>query len=191
MRWRKAERQRLIGERLALSGEARQSLSQRIAANLETALGDVRGQTVGLYWPVRGEPDLRDLMGRITAKGGRCALPAAVTECGVLRFRSWAPGEPTECGAWKIPVPAGGEEVTPDVLAVPVVGFDRAGHRLGYGGGSFDRTLAAMRPNPRTIGVGYAAAEVPTIYPQSYDMPMDAIVTEAEIIVPQAGRRQG
>ena len=71
-----------------------------------------------------------------------------------------------------------------DVVIAPVVGFDRACYRLGYGGGFFDRTLAAMPRRPRVFGVGYACAELATIYPQPHDIGMDAIVTERQTIVP-------
>jgi 5-formyltetrahydrofolate cyclo-ligase len=72
--------------------------------------------------------------------------------------------------------------VTPDIVIAPVVGFDRACYRLGYGGGFFDRTLAAFSRRPRIIGVGYAPQEIGTIYPQAHDVPMDMIVTEAGIV---------
>jgi 5-formyltetrahydrofolate cyclo-ligase len=83
-------------------------------------------------------------------------------------------------GVWKIPVPADGPEVVPDVALAPVVGWDGAGYRLGYGGGYFDRTLAALAPSPLTIGVGLYAARVPTIFPQPHDIAMDVIVTEVD-----------
>ena len=86
-----------------------------------------------------------------------------------------------ERGFWNIPVPVAGPEVAPDILLAPVVGFDDAGYRLGHGGGYFDRTLAAREPRPRAIGVGLASARLATIHPQPHDIPMQAIVTEAEV----------
>ena len=83
-----------------------------------------------------------------------------------------------ERGAWSIPVPAEGPGVTPDVTLAPVVGWDAAGFRLGYGGGYFDRTLAALSPRPFAIGVGLDAARLITIFPQPHDIPMQVIVTE-------------
>ena len=82
-------------------------------------------------------------------------------------------------GFWKIPVPAEGPEVVPDIMLAPLVGWDDAGYRLGYGGGYFDRTLAAFAVRPLVIGVGLAAAQLPTIFPQPHDIAMDSIVTEA------------
>jgi 5-formyltetrahydrofolate cyclo-ligase len=66
------------------------------------------------------------------------------------------------------------------VLA-PLVGFDRECYRLGYGGGYFDRTLGALSPRPMAVGVGFELSKIDTIYPQPFDMPMDIVVTEAEI----------
>lgn len=81
-------------------------------------------------------------------------------------------------GFWKIPVPAERPEVVPDVALAPVVGWDAAGYRLGYGGGYFDRTLAALHPRAFAIGVGLEAARVETIFPQPHDIAMNAIVTK-------------
>lgn len=177
-RWRKAERERQLKLRWALSRDERERLDARIAAHLEDALGDVAGLTVAVYWPIRREPDLRGLIDRIIASGGRCALPVVVERGAPLAFRAWAPGERLERGIWNIPVPAAGAAVTPDVAIAPVVAFDAACYRLGNGGGYFDRTLAAMTARPRMLGAGYAHAAVPTIYPQPHDVPMDAVVTE-------------
>lgn len=178
MRWRKAERERLIAARLAVDVDTRRAHAGRISAQLREIIGDVRGVTVSTYWPFRGEPDLRDLMAAVAAGGGWCALPVVVERGRPLVFRLWAPGEPLERGVWNIPVPAAGAEVVPDVVIAPVVGFDPEAYRLGYGGGFFDRTLAALASRPRVIGVGYALAAIPTIYPQPHDVPLDKIVTE-------------
>ncbi len=178
MRWRKAERERLIARRLALDSGDRRAWSEKIAARLEDLIGEVAGVTVSAYWPFRGEPDLRALIERIVARGGRGALPVVVERGRPLIFRAWTPGDALERGVWNIPVPADGAEVTPDVVIAPVVGFDTACYRLGYGGGFFDRTLAAMAARPRVFGVGYAQAAIPTIYPQPHDIPMDAVVTQ-------------
>ena len=178
MRWRKVERERLIARRLALDSGDRRAWSEKIAARLEELIGEVAGLTVSAYWPFRGEPDLRALIERIVARGGRGALPVVVERGRPLIFRAWTPGDALERGVWNIPVPADGAEVTPDVVIAPVVGFDRACYRLGYGGGFFDRTLAAMAARPRVFGVGYAQAAIPTIYPQPHDIPMDAVVTQ-------------
>jgi 5-formyltetrahydrofolate cyclo-ligase len=80
-------------------------------------------------------------------------------------------------GIWNIPIPRERNSVRPTALLVPLVGFDAAGYRLGYGGGYYDRPLATLVPKPLTIGVGYELGRLETIYPQPHDIPMDAIVT--------------
>lgn len=179
MRWRKAERERLIAARIGMDPADRQARMGRIALHMEAAFGPIAGRTISFYWPFRGEPDLRDLMARVQAAGGQVALPVVIARAQPMVFRAWKTGEPLESGVWDIPIPpASTPEVTPDIVIAPLVGFDRALFRLGYGGGFFDRTLAAMPRRPRVIGVGYDQAAIPTIFPQVHDIPMDAIVTE-------------
>jgi len=84
-------------------------------------------------------------------------------------------------GIWDIPIPKERAVVMPDAVLVPLVGFDPCGFRLGYGGGYFDRTLAAARPRPYAIGLGYEDSVLPTIFPQPHDIPMDLIVTDRGI----------
>jgi len=178
-RWRKAERGRLVEARLAVSVAARRTMGEAIARGLDHILGDVANRTVSLYWPFRGEPDLRDWLASIVARGGRAALPVVVEKGRPLVFRAYRPGDLLEKGIWNIPVPANGDEVVPDIVISPLVGVDAANYRLGYGGGFFDRTLAALPRKPLVIGVGYEIARIPTIHPQPHDIPMDRIVTEA------------
>jgi 5-formyltetrahydrofolate cyclo-ligase len=178
MQWRKAERQRLIAERLAMNGDERRRRSDQIAASLEKVIGDVRGLIVSAYWPFRGEPDLRGYMAAVSARGGRCALPVVVEHGKPLVFRPWSPGEPLARGVWNIPVPATTQQAVPDVVIAPVVGFDPACYRLGYGGGFFDRTLATMKNSPLKLAVGYRQQALLTIHPQPNDIPMDMVITE-------------
>lgn len=183
MRWRKGERERLIAARIAIAGDARRQYAERISAQLESAIGELAGLTVSAYWPFRGEPDLRGLLKRVAARGGRAALPVVVKRGEPLVFRAWAPGDPLERGVWNIPVPPEHAEVVrPDVVIAPVVGFDPLCFRLGYGGGYFDRTLAALPTRPRVFGVGYAQAAIATIHPQPHDVAMDFVVTEQGMV---------
>ena len=177
-RWRKAERQRLIGERMALAADDREIRSARIASLLDLTIGKVSGRIVGTYWPFRGEPDLRNWGIRLLERGGRLALPVVIQKGWPLEYRMWSPGDPLERGVWNILVPSRGPAVQPDVVIAPVVGFDEKHYRLGYGGGFFDRTLAIMPRKPLTIGVGYTTSRIPTIYPQPHDIPMDVVVTD-------------
>lgn len=177
-RWRKAERQRLIEKRLAVDVEERTIKSERIASRLDLTIGKVSGRIVSTYWPFRGEPDLRNWAIRVIERGGRIALPVVIKKGWPLEFRTWRPGDPLERGVWNILVPSRGPSVLPNVVIAPVVGFDGANYRLGYGGGFFDRTLAAMPKRPFVVGVGYAGSRIPTIYPQPHDILMDVIVTD-------------
>jgi 5,10-methenyltetrahydrofolate synthetase len=182
MRWRKDERTRLIALRLAVPAAERQRRASLLAAHLDGLVPDMAGTTVSLYWPIRGEPDLRSWAESIEQRGGRCALPVVVEKAAPLAFRVWHPGGPLVRGAWNIPVPADGADVRPDFILAPVVGFDASGYRLGYGGGFFDRTLAALSPRPGVIAVGYGLAAIPTIHPLAHDIAMDAVVTEDGIV---------
>ncbi|MEW9808019.1 5-formyltetrahydrofolate cyclo-ligase [Mesorhizobium sp. ZMM04-5] len=176
-RWRKAERERLIGERLAIPADRRAGFSVAIAQRLDALIGDVAGRTVSLYWPFRGEPDLRPWAASVTGRGGVAALPVVIAKAQPLVFRAYRPGDRLEKGVWNIPVPAEGDPVIPDVVVAPLVGVDDRRFRLGYGGGFFDRTLASLPTKPLVVGVGYASQHIATIYPQPHDIPMDEVVT--------------
>jgi 5-formyltetrahydrofolate cyclo-ligase len=184
MAWRKVERRRLIEARLAIDADRRRRHANEIAARLSHFIGDLSGRSVSAYWPFRGEPDLRPWMEGLAERGGSCALPIVIEKNAPLVFRIWEKGGKLVSGVWNIPVPADGAEVVPNVVIAPVVGFDRACYRLGYGGGFFDRTLAALSPRPIIIGVGYAQAAMTTIHPLPHDIPMDVIITERDIVVP-------
>ncbi len=176
--WRKAKRAVLIERRLAMAPAEREAGGAAITATLERALADHPGALVGAYWPFKGEYDPRPLMRALHAGGMRLALPVVVEKAMPMIFRPWWPGVSMVPGIWNIPVPAEGEPVFPDILLAPVVGFDGANYRLGYGGGYYDRTLAAMAERPRAIGVGFERSRIATVHPQPHDIPLDRIVTE-------------
>ena len=175
--WRKAERERLIALRMAMSPAERRAAGERIGAGVEQLLAGRPG-ILGVYWPFRAEFDPRPLIDKLTAAGRGVALPVVIDKKGPLEYRAWSPGEPLIAGVWDIPIPEKRDIVAPGMVLAPLVGFDRDGYRLGYGGGYFDRTLGSLSPRPMAIGVGFAAQEIATIYPQPFDIPMDAIVTE-------------
>jgi 5,10-methenyltetrahydrofolate synthetase len=176
-RWRKAERERLIALRQSVPVAARAAADAAIAAEFDRRLGPVAGRTVALYWPFRGEPDLRGWAAAARTAGARTCLPVVVRKAAPLAFRLWTGAERLERGVWNIPIPPEtSPEVVPDIVIAPVVGFDAAHYRLGYGGGFYDRTLARLRAGgsgPRTIGVGFAFQRLPTIFPQPYDIALD------------------
>ncbi len=183
-RWRKAERTRLRGERDRLSVADRQAagaaLCRHLAALISGRFGGARGRVISAYWPIKGEPDLRPLMADLHRQGVLVALPLVEVKAAPLVFRRWTPDTRMVRGDWNIPVPPPeAEAVTPEIALAPLVGWTDEGYRLGYGGGYFDRTLAALSPRPFTIGVGFQTARLATIYPQPHDIRLDLIVTDA------------
>lgn len=187
LKWRRGERERLIEARRSIPARERKRLAEHIAGHLAALLGPVSGKTIAFYWPIRGEPNLLPLMQRLEKTGNRCALPVVVRPREPLIFRPWRDGRPLVPGVWNIPVPEAGDPAIPDIVVAPVVGFDPDCYRLGYGGGFYDRTLAAMPHAPRKIGVGYALVAMPSIRPLPHDIAMDAIVTEAGAVARRGG----
>ncbi|WP_082504313.1 5-formyltetrahydrofolate cyclo-ligase [Methylobacterium sp. Leaf117] len=177
--WRKDTRAALIDARVHIAAPDRAAWSARIGQSLEAALLSVPGKLVGFYWPFRGEFDARPVLTSLRERGVRLALPVVEEKAQPLQFREWWPGISMTRGVWNIPIPTEGDAVGPDVLIAPLVGFDSAGFRLGYGGGFYDRTIAHSQVRPLVIGVGFELACLPTIHPQAHDVAMDLIITEA------------
>lgn len=177
-RWRKATRAQLLAARAARDAQATDAA---IAGHLDRVLaerfGGGRGLILAAYWPIREEPDLRPWMAR--QSGLRIALPVVVAPDQPLIFRPWSPDAPMRPGRWNIPEPDTDAQVLPQIVLAPTVGWDAARFRLGYGGGFYDRTLAALRPRPYAIGIGLDAGRLATIYPQPHDAALDLIVTES------------
>lgn len=182
-RWRKSERTRLRRQRDGLGVAERSAWSESLMRNVASFLADhtacANASVLSGYWPINGEADLRPMLRELHAAGTVVALPVVETQRAPLVFRRWVPGMRMVRGIWNIPVPPpDSETVTPDIALAPVLGWDDACYRLGYGGGYFDRTLAALSPRPFTIGVGLASARLATIFPQPHDVALDAIVTD-------------
>jgi 5-formyltetrahydrofolate cyclo-ligase len=179
--WRKSARRRLIAARLAMNDVVRATAGPAIDAALAARVPPGAFPVLAGYWPIQGEWDPLPYLIRTLAAGGAVALPVARRPAGALEFRLWTPDAPMTAGLWAIPHPAEGAVVVPSALLIPLVGFDAAGHRLGNGGGYYDRTLAALSPRPLAIGVGFELGRLGSIAPQPHDQPMDLIVTEAGI----------
>ncbi len=179
--FRKAKRAELLANRAALSFHDRQAFAESLTAHLRTAVDLHAYPVLGFYWPIRGELDLRGIAQRHVEAGHRVALPVVVAKNAPIEFWEWEPASAMQRGLWNIPVPAERRVVVPDALLVPLLGHDAAGYRLGYGGGYYDRTLAALGQKPLCIGVGYDDASVATIHPQPHDIPMDFVVTERRV----------
>src|SRR5258708_16395525 len=139
---RRGARARLIPARMALSAEQRRRWGGEIERRLASLLGGLPGRVIGLYWPHRAEFDPRPLADALWSQGRIVALPAIVERRGALEYRAWQKDAEMERGLYDIPAPQAREIVQPDIIVVPLVGFDAANYRLGYGGGSFQPTLA-------------------------------------------------
>lgn len=180
-RWRKAERARLIAARLALDAAVVASYRRSIDTQLYRTFPGLAKATLALCWPIKNEYDARHLARRLRAQGALTALPMVVAPKSPLVFREWHPGVRLAEGALGIPYPVDSRALQPEVVLLPVNGWDGQGYRLGYGGGFFDRTLASLARKPVTIGVGYELARLETIHPQPWDVPLDYVVTEGGV----------
>lgn len=157
------------------------ALCERVLAALEFPSGCV----VSGYWPIGSEIDPRPLLSHLHEDGHPIALPVIRAHGEPLVFRAWRPGDRLAPAAFDTRVPLENQtELTPRVVIVPLLAFDRAGYRLGYGGGFYDRTLARLRELGAVlaVGVAYAAQEVAQVPRDGTDQPLDWIVTEAETI---------
>lgn len=183
-RWRREQRAALIARREAVPPALHRAWSQAITRQLLDGFPQLQGRIVACCWPYRGEFDARHAARQLRDAGARIVLPVVVAKGAPLEFREWWPGAPMGRGVFDLPIPEGTAVLQPQALLIPPVGFDEEGYRLGYGGGYFDRTLAALAAAgaaPLKIGVGFETGRLPTVFPQPHDIPMDAIVTEAGV----------
>jgi len=172
-----------LAARDALDGERRDAAAQAIAVRgLPIEIN--RGTVVAGYSPIRSEIDLTPLTRRLAAEGARLALPVITARGQSLRFRAWSPGDRLVRGALGIlePSPAAAE-IIPDVVLVPLAAFDKAGHRVGYGAGHYDRTLAQLRKSrPITaIGLAFDAQEVEVVPSLQHDVALDYVLTDTQV----------
>jgi len=184
-------------ELLRIKTEARALAKQRRAevaaiaghAAAEAVAEQVAGLLAGFpkatiaagYWPIGTELDVRHTLSHLDLIGVGCALPVVVAKGEPLAFRIWTPQTLMERSGLGILAPAATvPEVDPDVLLVPLLAFDRAGYRLGYGAGFYDRTLERLRRSKpvMAIGIGFAGQEVDSVPRDRYDQPLDWLVTE-------------
>ena len=181
----KAElRREAIARRDALPAEARQAAAEAIAARA-FPLAITPGAIVSGFMPLKSEINPLPLMRKLAGQGARLALPVVIGRGKPLIMREWTFGEPLSAGVWGIREPEPeAAEVEPDILLVPLLAFDRAGYRIGYGGGYYDRTIAQLRAHKAVIAVGlaYAAQEVPAVPATPRDARLDLVLTEREVI---------
>lgn len=144
---------------------------------LADVLAQYRGKVLAGYMPMRTEIDPLPAM---AAHDGPVGVPVIIGKGQALRFQEWSPGCAMVEGAFGAMIPADGAWVEPEVLIVPLVGFDGRGFRLGYGGGFYDRTLEGLKERRPTIAIGFAfaAQEMPEVPIEPTDQRLDMIVTE-------------
>lgn len=174
--WR---RQLLQSRRDWAPTEAAQAAQAQLELRLWEVLEQLEPLCLGVYWPIQGEFNPRNIARRAQrAWGTHLALPEASKAPVAMHFLPWDGAEPTRVDGCGIPT-GDGRPLVPDVILVPCVGFTEDGHRLGYGGGYFDRYLAA-HPEVTALGVAWGQARLPAgaLQPASHDQPLLAVVTE-------------
>lgn len=174
-------RRTLLAARNALPAERRASMDAALVARVLDWAAAHPPKLLGVYWPIRGEPDLRAAYATLQKRGVQLALPVVDAADQPLRFLLWTPESVLEKDHMGVMVPmatASGSFVQPDALLIPCVGWSTTHHRLGYGGGFYDRTLAES-PKPLAIGIAYASAHC-VFEHAPHDQALDAVITESE-----------
>lgn len=169
-------RRRLLADRQAVPEEVRRAWDEAICTRVIAWWEANPASTLGVYWPIRDEPDPRAAYEELTMRGVQLALPVVVARDAPLRFAAWSPGDPLRADAFGVPVPEIVSSVQPDALLLPCVGFNAGRFRLGYGGGFYDRTLAQV-PRPLAVGIAYASGLV-DFNADPHDIALDDVITE-------------
>lgn len=188
-----ALRRVMRARRAALTPETRAAASLALRAPLlpwVAAFPLPRASVISGYWPIRDEIDPRPAMRALAERGFRLALPVSLASGEPLAFRAWKPGDTLAPDLMRIDAPLPeAPAVTPALVLVPMLAFDRACRRLGYGAGFYDRTLAALRRTGATLAVGlaFSAQEVASVPTGPDDAPLDAVVTESGVVVGASG----
>jgi 5-formyltetrahydrofolate cyclo-ligase len=173
-----------LAKRDVLPAAERAAAAQLIAERVFPILIPA-GAIVSGYSPMKSELNPVPLMRMLADLGAQLALPVVQGRGKPLIMRAWAFGEPLASGIWGIREPtADAPEVFPDIMLVPLASFDRAGHRIGYGAGYYDMTIARVRAmkNVIAIGLAFAAQESDNIPAEPHDAPLDLVLTEKDVI---------
>ena len=186
---KKLAREEARRARQQLFDKAGPDVPERLSHFASKALADKAPAIVAGYLPIRSEIDPRMAQADLVRRGWSLALPCVEDEDGAMSFRLWEMGEPLVQGAFQTEMPAHDAEMArPDVVLVPMLAFDVAGYRLGYGGGYYDRALDALRSggDVRVIGLAFAGQLVKSVPKEDHDQPLDMIITEKGIWLPGA-----
>jgi 5-formyltetrahydrofolate cyclo-ligase len=170
-------RQTLIQRRKSAPVELRRVWDKSIHQQLLTLPEIMEAELIGVYSPIRCEPNLHDFYQELHRAGKRLALPVVLAKDCALGFFEWIPGDTMEKDGFGVQIPAHRTQmVQPATLLIPCVGYNTARYRLGYGGGFYDRTLA-MQPATHSVGIAYQLAQYEFIA-ETFDLPMSHIITE-------------
>jgi 5-formyltetrahydrofolate cyclo-ligase len=172
-----------LARRDALDAEQRAGAAVAIATRM-LPLDITSSTVVAGYAPIRSEIDPALLMQSLAGQGAALAMPAISRPDAALAFRAWKPGEALVRGALGTYEPSANiVEVVPDIVLVPLVAFDRAGHRIGYGAGYYDRTLEALRRQKTLVAIGLAftVQEIPQVPALPHDVRLDYVLTETDL----------
>ncbi len=178
-------RRQALARRTSVGEDEARTFARRLAVIGAAFAAEKAAKIVSAYWSINDEASTFLLLDKLGAQGIATALPVMQGRGAPLCFRLWKKGAPLGEAKWGIKEPLPAPEVFPDLLFVPLLAFDRAGRRLGYGAGFYDRTLKRLRTiQPITaVGIGYATQELPAVPSESYDEKLDFVLTEREWIV--------
>lgn len=184
---KKALREEFLKIRKGLSGTAARSAAKAAAANVLAYVRLPEAQTIGFYYPIHNELDALLLLEKLGAMGHTTALPVAVNAREPLLFRQWKQGEELVKGRIfnVMEPPASAATVVPNVLVVPMLAFNKAGYRLGYGSGMYDRTIADLRvrvPGVKVIGYAFDNQYSTVFRAEKHDQRVDFIITEKKVL---------
>lgn len=178
-------REQALARRKSLPNDLRKNATAAIAERASLHIETLQPERVVSYWPIGSECDTQSLNARIQAMGVQIGLPAVVNGIGLV-FRHYVPGDRLVAGVLKTREPAQTVPCfSPDLIILPVVGFDRSGMRLGYGRGYYDSAISGLRDagqQPRLLGIAFSVQEVETIPAEPHDVRLDCMVTEKETL---------
>jgi len=173
----------VLAKRDALSDEQRAEAAQALAKR-KLPFEILAGTIVSGYSPIRNEIDPAPLLRKLAEAGARLALPAVMARGKSLAFRAWSPDDRLMLGPLGIPEPSpAAAELIPDIMLVPLAAFDSEGHRIGYGAGHYDYTLAHLRKMKAisAIGIAFAVQQIKAVPALPHDVALDYVLTEKKV----------
>ena len=183
-------RKERLAARDAMAAEARTQGSLHMATHAQGELRFTPGMVISGFLPIRSEPDLRPLMALLHERGARVCVPVILDKETIV-FREWTAGTELLGNGFGTVAPGPeAAELDPDIMLVPLSAFDRRGHRIGYGGGYYDRAIERLRKkarDPRLIGIAFDCQEVASVPAEPHDIGLDAVLTESGLRIFPAG----